>query len=180
MGSPRRLKKKYKTPNNPFEKDRIVEEFTYVGKYGLRNKKELWKHKYQLSRWRSLARESRTLPDDLQEANLATIVASLAKYGLVAPDCHTDDILSLTLENILDRRLQTLVHKSGKAKSIMQARQFVTHGHISVNGQVIDSPSYLVKADEQEHIVFAQNSPFVTDETKIWGEGKRAPTEEEA
>lgn len=178
MGSPRRLKKKYKTPNNPFEKDRIVEEFEYLGTYGLRNKKELWKHKYQLTRWRQLARESRALPEDLQKQKFGELVRSVMKYGLVAADCHADDVLSLSLENILDRRLQTYVHKLGLAKTIMQARQLVTHSHIAVNGKVIDSPSYLVKASEESHITYSLNSPFSQDATKIWGEGKAAPAEE--
>ncbi len=178
MGSPRRLRKKYKTPNNPFEKDRIVEEFTYLGRYGLRNKKELWKHKYQLSHFRGLARKIRALPDDIQIERFAELVGHLSKYGIVAEDCTTDDVLSLTIDDILVRRLQSYVHKSGMAKTIMQARQLVTHGHISVKGKVIDSPSYLLKADEESHVTFAQNSPFSQDNTKIWGEGKAAPEEE--
>lgn len=178
MGSPRRLKKKYRTPNNPFEKDRIVEEFVFIGQYGLRNKKELWKHKYQLSHWRKLARETRTLPEDMQKIKIKELVGSLSKYGLVAEDCHTDDILSLSIEMILNRRLQSFVHKQGLAKTVMQARQLVTHGHIAVKGKIIDSPSYLVKAAEESHITYAVNSPFSQDRSKLWGAGKPAPEEE--
>jgi small subunit ribosomal protein S4 len=178
MGSPRRLKKKYKTPNNPFEKDRILEEFSYLGKYGLRNKKEFWKHRYQLSRYRQLTRENRALPEDQQKAQFGDLARSVQKYGLIGEDGHADDILSLTVEDVLNRRLQTFVHKLGLAKTIIQARQLVVHGHISVNGKVIDSPSYLVKKDEEKQIIFALNSPFSQDATKIWGEGKKAPSEE--
>jgi small subunit ribosomal protein S4 len=177
MGSPRRLKKKYKTPNNPFEKDRILEEFAYLGKYGLRNKKEFWKHRYQLGRYRQLARETRALPEELRHGRFEELKMSLHKYGLVQKDSHTDDVLSLTVEDILERRLQTIVLKQGLAKTIMQARQMVVHGHIAVNGKVIDSPSYLVKANDENNIDYSINSPFTQDKSKIWGESKPAPKE---
>jgi small subunit ribosomal protein S4 len=175
MGSPRRLKKKYKTPHNPFEKVRMTEELGYLGKYGLRNKKELWKIKYKLSRFRQLARESRALPADLQAVRFNELKNSIVKIGLITEAAHADDVLSLTIENLLDRRLQTFVFKRGLAQTIIQARQLVTHGHIAVNGKVIDSPSYLVKKLDEENIEYAINSPFREDVSKIWGLGKKAP-----
>jgi len=39
MGDPRRLKKKYKKPSHPFQKQRIEEELRYLGEYGLRSKR---------------------------------------------------------------------------------------------------------------------------------------------
>ncbi|UYP48268.1 30S ribosomal protein S4 [Candidatus Lokiarchaeum ossiferum] len=176
MGDPRRLRKKYATPNNPFEKERIVEEFSYLGKYGLRNKKEFRRHKYQLSKMRQLARSNKTLPQEIREDRFAELRDSLVKIGLVNPDAHSDDILSLSVENILERRLQTIVFKNGLAKTITQARQLTTHGHIAVNNNVIDSPSYLVKKEDK--VTYSINSPFHEDQSKIWGLGKSAPKEE--
>lgn len=160
MGDPRRLRKKYRTPDNPFEKERIVEELSYLGKYGLRNKKELWKHKHQLSRYRRLAREARALAEEQQAQRIAELLASVSRIGLVREGASTDDILSLTIENILERRLQTRVYKIGLAKTIIQARQFVVHGHISVNGSAITSPSYIVKNIDEGKIEYAANSAF--------------------
>ena len=178
MGDPRRLKKKYSTPNNPFEKVRIVEELTYLGKYGLRNKKEFRKHKFQLSHYRKLARTNRTLPEEMREVRLNELRSGLVKKGLVSENATTDDILSLTVENILERRLQTIVHKSGLTKTIQQARQLVTHSHIAVNGKILDSPSYLVKKDDK--IDYAPNSPFKVDASKIWsGTAARSKASEE-
>ena len=168
MGDPRRLKKKYKTPNNPFEKVRMVEELVLLGKFGLRNKKELRKHKFALSHFRKLARENRALPENIQKIRFIDLRDSVAKLNLVSDDAQTDDILSLTIENILERRLQTFVFKTGLAKSIIQARQLIVHRHIAVAGNTIDSPSYLVKKKDEEQIKYALNSPFYKDSSKIW------------
>ncbi len=168
MGDPRRLKKKYKTPNSPYEKVRLVEELELLGKYGLRNKKELRKHKFTLSHFRQLARENRSLPEKIQKIRFVDLRDSVAKLNLVSEDGSTDDILSLTIDNILERRLQTFVFKTGLAKSIIQARQLIVHRHIAVAGNTIDSPSYIVKKREEEQIKYALNSPFYKDSSKIW------------
>ncbi|MFX0073686.1 MAG: 30S ribosomal protein S4, partial [Candidatus Hermodarchaeota archaeon] len=64
MGDPRRLKKKFKKPAHPYQKERIMEELEFLGKYGLRNKKEFWKSRTLLANWRNLARQSRSLTDE--------------------------------------------------------------------------------------------------------------------
>jgi small subunit ribosomal protein S4 len=54
----------------------------------------------------------------------------------------------ITGENLLvllERRLDNVVYRLGFADSRSQARQLVQHGHILVNGQKVDIPSYLVK-----------------------------------
>jgi ribosomal protein S4 len=60
----------------------------------------------------------------------------------------------------MERRLQTIVHRSGLAKSIHQARQFVTHGHISVAGDVVSVPSYIVQRELESRIAFHARSPL--------------------
>ena len=181
MGDPRKLRKKYKTPNNPFEKDRLIEELELLGKYGLRNKKELRKNKFALSHFRQLARKNRTLPEDIQKIRFVDLRDSVVKLNLASENAQTDDILSLTIENILDRRLQTFVFKLGLAKTIIQARQLIVHRHIAVAGNVIDSPSYLVKKNEEELIKYAVNSPFYKDSSKIWsGESLKGSADDKA
>lgn len=49
---------------------------------------------------------------------------------------------------LLETRLDNLVYRFGFAKSRFQARQFVSHGHILVNGKKINIPSYRVKEGE--------------------------------
>jgi len=52
------------------------------------------------------------------------------------------------LLQLLERRLDNVVYRLSIASSRAQARQFVSHGHILVNGKKVDIPSYLVKAGD--------------------------------
>jgi small subunit ribosomal protein S4 len=63
-----------------------------------------------------------------------------------------EDVLALTIENILERRLQTLVHRRGLANTIKQARQVIIHGKVKVGGKVVNVPRYPVSKDEEETI----------------------------
>lgn len=49
------------------------------------------------------------------------------------------------LMQLLERRLDNVVYRLGFAVTRMQARQFVNHGHFTVNGNKVDIPSYLLK-----------------------------------
>jgi len=178
MGDPRRLRKKYTTPSNSFQKGRFAEEARYLGRYGLRNKKEFWKHKTQLSRFREMARKSRSMPEAMQLKRLEEMRSSLGKLGLVSKTAAVDDILSITIDQILERRLQTIIFKKGFAKSIYQARQMIVHGHIALEGLVVDSPSCLVPKEAESTIAFANNSAFSNQAGKVWGD-KAAPTQEQ-
>lgn len=50
---------------------------------------------------------------------------------------------------LLERRLDNVVFRMGFASTRRQARQFVGHGHILVNGRKVDIPSYRVKIGDQ-------------------------------
>ncbi len=52
------------------------------------------------------------------------------------------------LLQILESRLDNVVFRLGFAKTRMEARQMVNHGHITVNGSKVDIPSYLVKVGD--------------------------------
>ncbi|MCF7919716.1 MAG: 30S ribosomal protein S4 [Candidatus Cloacimonetes bacterium] len=54
----------------------------------------------------------------------------------------------VNLLQLLERRLDTVVYRMGFARTIMQSRQFVNHGHIKVNGRKVDIPSFLVKPND--------------------------------
>ena len=46
------------------------------------------------------------------------------------------------LLQLLERRLDNVIRRSGISRSIWGARQLVAHGHVRVNGQKVDRPSY--------------------------------------
>lgn len=48
----------------------------------------------------------------------------------------------------LERRLDNIVYRLGFASTLRQARQMVIHGHIRVNGEKLDRPSYRVRVGE--------------------------------
>lgn len=57
----------------------------------------------------------------------------------------------VTGENMLtalELRLDNVVYRSGWASTRPQARQFVTHGHVMVNGKRVSIPSYRVRKDD--------------------------------
>ncbi|MFX1315744.1 MAG: 30S ribosomal protein S4 [Promethearchaeota archaeon] len=166
MGDPRRLKKKYKKPKHPFQKDRLIEELEYLGKYGLRNKREYWKSRTILGNWRDIARQSRTLSKEKALEVQQTLIQKLNRIGVIGSEAEFEDVLLLTVEDVLKRRLQTLVYEKGLASTIYQARQYIVHGHIQVGGKKINAPSYLVKTAEEDLIGFVPNSPFSEPKTK--------------
>ena len=59
------------------------------------------------------------------------------------------DLTGYALIKLLECRLDNLVYRLGFANSIRQARQMVVHGHILVNGQKIDIPSYQVSVGDE-------------------------------
>jgi len=144
----------------------LAEELEFLGKYGLRNKREFWKMRTTLGNWRSIARKSRSLSKERAAEVQETLSKKLIKLGVVGPEARFEDVLSLTVEDLLKRRLQTMVFKKGFAKTIYQARQFIVHGHIQVVGKKIDSPSYIVKIEEEDFISYAPSSPLTTVKEK--------------
>lgn len=161
MGDPRRLRKKYDTPRHPFNKGRFEEDIKYMGTYGLRNKKEIWKAQTKLRNYRSRGRKSLALPEPLREKEREILVQKLYKLGIMpVEDGLIDEVLSLSLERFLERRLQSVVHKLGLAKTPWMARQLIVHRHIAIGGRKVTSPSYHVLRGEEELIAYAPDSPF--------------------
>lgn len=162
MGDPKKIKKKYSTPRHPFERDRIDRELKLVGKYGLRNMHSIWKHSTMLRTIRGNVRHLLSLPadDEHRQKQEQAILARLQRLGFIEEGATLDDVLSLKIDVVLNRRLQTLVHKKGMAVTPHHARQMVTHGHIVIGERVRKSPSYLVPVEEENMINYASNSPY--------------------
>jgi len=154
MGYPGKNTKSYNTPKHPWQAARIEPEVELVKRYGLRNKREVWKAHSELKKYRELARKllAESTKGKLEghvKTDVDNILNRLKRYGLIKTEGGLDDILSLDVNNFLERRLQTQVHKQGLANTQKQARQFIVHGHIAVAGRKITVPGYLVPTNEE-------------------------------
>ncbi len=160
MGDPRRQKKKYVSPKRPFDTDRFEQELQLVGSYGLRNKRELWKHRTELSNYRRTARNLLALSVTERAQMEKDLVDKLVRYGVLTTEPTLDHVLDLTLENLLERRLQTIVFRKGLAASLHHARQLVTHGHVSLDGSRVTTPARLITVGEEDRILYSPKSPL--------------------
>lgn len=52
------------------------------------------------------------------------------------------------LVNLLEHRLDSLVYRAKLVPTVFAARQFVSHGHLEINGRKVTIPSYRVKNNE--------------------------------
>ncbi|MGM5487559.1 MAG: 30S ribosomal protein S4 [Nanobdellota archaeon] len=162
MGDPRRHRKKFSKPSHPWQKQRLEEEAAHIKGYGLKNKKEVWKAKAKLRHFANLAKKLVRESDKESIKESEQLVQKLYKMGLLSENGTINDILSLSEKDIFERRLQTVVVRKGLAKTLKQARQFITHGHITVNEKSMRVPSYLVRIDED--VGFADRSSLKSEE----------------
>jgi small subunit ribosomal protein S4 len=160
MGHPRKARKQYDTPSHPWNAARIKEEKKLVLKYGLKNKKEVWKAETTIKRYRRDARFLLGMETEHAEVEKAQLLNHIKKMGMLKADAKLEDILDLTVEDVLRRRLETIVHKIGIANTAKQARIFIVHGHIAMNGKKINAPGYMVKTGEEQTIGFYPGSPM--------------------
>jgi len=160
MGDPRKPRKAYQTPRHPWRKDQLEEELHLVGEYGLRNKRELRGHETELSQIRGIARTLLGAEEEERGPLERQYLTRLARLGILPESATVDNILDLNVKDLMERRLQTIVHRTGLAKSIHQARQFVIHGHISVAGDIVSVPSYVVQREQESRIAFHARSPL--------------------
>jgi small subunit ribosomal protein S4 len=158
MGDPRKQRKKYATPRFPWRTDVLQEELKLLGQYGMRNKHELWRHETTLSKFRGIARSLIGKPPEERRKMEEEILVRLKKLGFLPETAVLDDVLDLTIEDILERRFQTVVFRKGLAKSIHQARQLITHGHVAIGNRRVTVPSYLVTRQDETQISYSPQS----------------------
>lgn len=167
MGQPKFQRKKYETPNHPWQGDRIKAESEVARKFGLKNKTEIWKAQTRLREIRGQARTliSRTRnPDDAQARKEADLLLHrLYRQGYTGEAATLNEVLGLDVERILNRRLQSQVYLKGMARSMKQARQFVSHGVVRVGDRRVNVPSYVVRREEEALIDF-EPTASVADE----------------
>ncbi len=140
---PKKNRKKYSRPRKPFDKPRINEENGLKDKYGLKNKREIWKADSAITRIRNIAKKFITKPEKEQKL----FIERLQKNGFEVNNIA--EVLALDKESWLKRRLQTIVVAKKLALTAKQARQLIVHKHVSIGEQIVNIPSYQVSLDEE-------------------------------
>lgn len=156
----KRQRKKYMRPRHPWEKERMDAEDKTLREYGLHQKKEIWRTQALLRNFRREARRLLTASGLQAELESKQLLTRIRRLGLVGEGATLDDVLSLKVENLLERRLQTLVYRKGLARTPYQARHLVLHGHIAISGRRTNVPSYLVSLKEEGTIEYVEGSSF--------------------
>jgi len=155
--------KTFKTPRRPFDKERLDKELKVCGEFGLKNKRELWRVQLLLSNIRKAARLLLTLEEKDQKRMFEgdALLRRLTQLGLLTEENkQLDYVLQLTVNDFLERRLQTNVYKSGIAKSLHHARVLVRQGHIGVRNKKVNVPSFMVRVDSERYVDYLHSSPF--------------------
>jgi|TARA_Y100000746_G_scaffold2405_1_gene2337 small subunit ribosomal protein S4 len=164
MGDPKFPGKHYNTPSHPWQKVRIEEERTLTQQYGLKNKKEIWKANTKIRSMRRQARKlTATSGDEQAQKEKSLLLAKLNRLGMLEQESGLEDVLRMTPENILDRRLQTQVYLQGLSSTAKQARQLIVHGHISVDGAVTRVPGMIVTKLQEKNITYSPSSALNSD-----------------
>ncbi len=175
MGDPRRLRNKSERPKKLWDADRLTEEKALKLEFGLKNMRELWMATSELKKYRREARRLLSLTEEERRDDAGKILAKLARFGMLREGGTIDEVLSLEVRMILERRLQTIVLRKGLARTMPQSRQLVTHGYITVNGSRVTRPSYLVKLSED--VAYARP---IDINVKAGAEPEKAPEPEKA
>ena len=166
MGDIKRKRKLFSRPKKRFDRVRMDEENILVNRYGLKNKREVWKAKTAVSR---LRRRAKTLiGKDMEKQQ--TFFDKLNKIGMKIADIS--DVLALTEENIFERRLQTVLFKKKMANTVKAARQLIVHKNVLVDGSVVNIPSFVVTKELEDKIVLK--------EKKVKAKKEKAPVDAEA
>lgn len=149
----KRKHKIYSRPKRPFDKARIDEEVKIKEKFGLKNKTEIWRADAKISVIRRKAKDLIKAEDKEKKE----FFERLKKIGLNVDSIA--DALSLTKEDYLERRLQTIVYKKKLAPTINSARQLIVHKKVLVDGKVVSIPSYVVPVKLENKITLKKTKP---------------------
>lgn len=146
----KRKHKIYSKPKKSFDKARIDEEASIKKEFGLKNKKEIWKAEAKIKIIREKAKELISSNQEEQKG----LFDRLKKIGLDVNSIA--DILSLDKKDYLKRRLQTIIVKKKIATTPKTARQLITHKKILVNGNIVNTPSYIVPVELENKILLKE------------------------
>lgn len=154
MGDPKKRRKTFEKPRKVWNSERLAKDRKLKAAYGLKNMRELWTAETFLRNKRQNAKKMLALSIEQRSKLEKQLIESLARIGLVKTNAALDDILGLKVEALLERRLQTLVLRKSLANTPKQARQFITHGKISVKARKTTAPGFLVPKELEQSIAY--------------------------
>ncbi|MEC8384945.1 MAG: 30S ribosomal protein S4 [Candidatus Thermoplasmatota archaeon] len=166
MGQPKFSRPKTQTPTHPWKAERIEEEHALKDQYGLKRvggMKEIWRERSALRRHRQLAMKLIGRVDTSEghfKREKEEFLDSMQRKGLISEDADLDDVLQISVENMLDRRLQSQVYYKGFAPSMRAARNMIVHGHIVLGNQKMNVPGYHVLRNQEADIAYHPSSNF--------------------
>ncbi|MDH3353191.1 MAG: 30S ribosomal protein S4 [Nanoarchaeota archaeon] len=161
MGDIKKKRKLFSRPKKLFDRARMDEENILVKRYGLKNKREIWKAKTAVSNLRRRAKA--LIGKDIKEQQ--AFFDKLNKIGMNITDIS--DVLALTEENVFERRLQTFLFKKKMANTIKQARQLIVHKNVLVDGAIVNVPSFVVTKDLEDKISLKEKKAKEAPEEKV-------------
>jgi small subunit ribosomal protein S4 len=171
MGDPKFLRRLYDTPKHPWEATRMEQERKLLEKYGLKNKRELWKAQSTLRGFRRQARElqARVRAGEPQARHeMEGLLGRLTRLGVLPMGSPAlDDVLALSVDDVLTRRFEWVVFTKGLAPTPWGARQLIVHGHLSIGDHKVTRPGYMVLATEVASIAYSPASPLQNEEHPI-------------
>ncbi len=159
MGDTKKIRRKYSKPSHPWRAERISEQNIIIKEFGIPKKTELWKAIAKMGSFKNQAKGLSARSDAQAKMEQQNLVKKLESLNLIK-EATLDAILSISLKDVLNRRLQTIVYKKGYAKTMSQARQMIIHRHVLIGGRINSSPSYIVRVAEEGSIEISPKSPF--------------------
>lgn len=174
MGDPRRLRNKFTRPKRLWDQDRLKTDKGLRTEFGLRNSSEIWKMAEELKKYRQEARRLLSLSEEERKEDVEKILNKLVKLGIMKSGGSLDDVLSLSVRDFLERRLQTRVFRKGLAKTMKQSRQLITHGFILVDSRKVSIPSFVVSAEQEATISYAKPIDLAAGDLKVEKEAPKA------
>ena len=106
------------------------DSFTAPGMHGFRSQR--------LSDYGIRLREKQRM-----KAHYSVLEKQFRRYMAMAK--ATKGNTAVTLQQLLETRLDNVVRRLGVTRSVWAARQLVAHGHVRVNGKKVDIPSYPIE-----------------------------------
>ena len=162
MGDPRKIRRSYSRPGHPWQKERIEQENILLTEYGLKNKTELWKMTSHLRTFADQAKKLIAATTPQAQRERTQLLQRLHRLGLIQKDAKLDNVLTITLKDLLERRLQTFLVRKGLEKTMHQARQFISHEHIFVGTRKLTRPSHIVTLEQEPTIRFSATTPLAS------------------